>query len=170
MAARCLAGSRSSAACTRRDSSSGNPPSGLFSGRASAAHRAWTLSRRLSRRRQSRLKIDGDFAKPGRKFGTAAERPELPVGAQKGVLRQFFGVVERAGHAKCHCADHFLMLLHQRGIGFRVAGKALLNQLGFVVGRRPCAPFYPIRRMAAANPLRKLGGCSEFRLQPNLCS
>ena len=55
--ARCFTGSRLSAACTRRESSSGNPSPGLFSEMVSAAHCEWISSRRFSRRRQSRLKL-----------------------------------------------------------------------------------------------------------------
>ena len=49
-------------------------------------------------------------------------------------LCQFLGVVGQTGHSEGHGADHFLMLIHQCGIGFRVAGKAMLDQLGFVIG------------------------------------
>jgi hypothetical protein len=77
--------------------------------------------------------INGDFTKPGGKLGAAIKGGQLPVGAQKSILRQFFGIVERAGHAKCDRPDHFLILIYQHGVGFRVAGKASFNQLGFFV-------------------------------------
>ena len=83
-------------------------------------------------------RVNGDAAKPRRKFRAAVEGIDLPVGANERLLRQILGIGGRPCHSKCQRTNHVLMLAYQRFKSRRPAILTLQHQIFVGVSHAAC--------------------------------